>query len=616
MTLSQIGRYTIIDEIGSGGFATVYRAMDRVLQREVALKVIRPWLMSDSDYVARFQREARIVAQLDHPRIVSILDFGEHDGRLFLVMKLMRGGSLATRLQSGPLPWKQTVAWTGAIAEGLDYAHQKGLVHRDIKPDNILFDEQGQPVIADFGIVKALENSTANLSVSGGILGTPAYISPEIWNGMPASPATDVYALTCLVYEMSTGRKLFEAPTPPAVMALHFRPIEFSTPWPTDVPDQVGMVLQKGLALKPEDRFHSPIALTIALERLATNYPDRFSSSLPSVKSKEVPRTNVGPEAPQQLQKVPYGKYALYAGGGLGILLVFMLIVVLFAAAVRSDNKENDEVTQVPIALLPGDETGTITETPTRAPIDPADAAYEVTVVTAAAGARWQDGSAPLSQQIMTIVGDQSTLITGGDGSMELLLPGDGHLFIGVDTNITFQTPKDEALILEIGQGALVIQTNGQPVKIQNEFNVWGQIQMGLVGVMNTQNPFRFEVACFQGPCVLHGDLGGELVLESGQAGFVGGNGLPALAPDGIKNELYLFAKVVPTPTATATPTFTPTATNTATPTNTRPRPTNTPTPTPPPTLSPTDTPQPSGGGGGGNGGGNVTNTPEPPPSR
>lgn len=317
-------------------------------------------------------------------------------------------------------------------------------------------------------------------------------------------------------------------------------------------------------------------------------------------------------ETPGSQRVVPYQKYALYAGGGLGILLVFMLIVVLFAAAVRSDNKENDEVTQVPIALLPGDETGTITETPTRAPIDPADAAYEVTVVTAAAGARWQDGSAPLSQQIMTIVGDQSTLITGGDGSMELLLPGDGHLFIGVDTNITFQTPKDEALILEIGQGALVIQTNGQPVKIQNEFNVWGQIQMGLVGVMNTQNPFRFEVACFQGPCVLHGDLGGELVLESGQAGFVGGNGLPALAPDGIKNELYLFAEVVPTPTATATPTFTPTATNTATPTNTRPRPTNTLTPIPPPTLSPTDTPQSSGGGGSGNGGGNVTNMPPP----
>lgn len=266
---SRIGRYTVLERIGSGGFATVYRVRDSHLDREVALKVMRPLLLSDPNFVARFEQEARVVANLDHPNIVPIYDYGDIEDRLCLVMKLLPGGSLADLLQHGPLPWPRVVSLTAQIASALDYAHERGLVHRDIKPENVLLDEQGKAVLADFGLVRALESGRLTTSLSGGVLGTPAYVAPEVWNGEAGTRSTDVYGLACLVYEMITGAQLFDAPTPPATMRLHFHPPHFPEQWPEGTPPGVERVLGQALAHEPGERHPSAGAFAGALAQLA-----------------------------------------------------------------------------------------------------------------------------------------------------------------------------------------------------------------------------------------------------------------------------------------------------------------------------------------------------------
>jgi tetratricopeptide (TPR) repeat protein len=267
--VSKIGRYIILGRIGSGGFATVYRVRDSNLDREVALKVMRPLLLSDPNFVARFEQEARVVANLDHPNIVPIYDYGDIEDRLCLVMKLLPGGSLADLLEAGALPWQQVVSLAAQVASALDYAHERGLVHRDIKPENVLLDEKGNAVLADFGLVRALESGRLTTSLSGGVLGTPAYVAPEVWNGDAGTRSTDVYGLACLVYEMITGAQLFDAPTPPATMTLHFRPPQFPPQWPEDTPPGIERVLRQALAHDPEERYPSAGAFAAALAELA-----------------------------------------------------------------------------------------------------------------------------------------------------------------------------------------------------------------------------------------------------------------------------------------------------------------------------------------------------------
>jgi membrane associated rhomboid family serine protease len=264
----QIGRYEILGRIGSGGFATVYRARDTNLDREVAVKVMRPLLLSDAAFVKRFRQEARTVANLDHASIVPIYDYGEIEDRLCLVMKLLGGGSLAELVTQGPVPWPRVVQLSAQIAAALDYAHERGLVHRDIKPENVLLDGEGNAVLGDFGLVRALESGRLTTSLSGGILGTPAYLAPEVWNGLAGTLATDVYGMACVVFEMVTGKQLFDAPTPPATMMLHFRSPQFPERWPADVPPGLERVLRRALARNPEDRYPSAGAFAAELGAL------------------------------------------------------------------------------------------------------------------------------------------------------------------------------------------------------------------------------------------------------------------------------------------------------------------------------------------------------------
>ena len=271
MTERELGKYRILEEIGHGGFATVYRAMDTTLEREVALKVLDPLLMRDEPFVARFQQEARAAASLDHPHIVPIYEVGKGEGQLFIAMRLVRGLSLAKRLQTeGRIPWEETLSILRQVSDALAYAHEQGVIHRDIKPQNILLDERSGAMLSDFGFARLVSTSTLTQSVSGGIVGTPAYIPPEIWEGATATPTTDVYALACVVYEMLTGEVLFGGETPMVVMRAHDRGAQLPEEWPIDIPPDVVGILKHALARQPAERYATVLEFLAALEEVQT----------------------------------------------------------------------------------------------------------------------------------------------------------------------------------------------------------------------------------------------------------------------------------------------------------------------------------------------------------
>lgn len=279
----QLGRYQIAETIGAGGFAIVYRGHDTALDRPVALKELRPVLLQDKNWVQRFQREARTIARLDHQHIVPIFDVHHFNDRLFIVMRLVEGGSLEDLLvQQGPLPWDKVLQIITPIGQGLNYAHTNGVLHRDLKPANILIDAERGPMLSDFGLAKLLGEHSVSLTESGSIVGTPHYIAPEVWEGKGTTTQSDIYALGCILYEMITGKKAAQGDSPPVVMMAHFSPLNLPETWPTGIPPSITAVLQTALARQPEKRYANAGKLTAALAALA---PQAETSSAPVSKT-------------------------------------------------------------------------------------------------------------------------------------------------------------------------------------------------------------------------------------------------------------------------------------------------------------------------------------------
>jgi len=265
-----IGKYQLHEELGRGGYGTVYRAYDTVLKVERAVKVLHPALVTDPEFIERFKREAQLAAQLEHPHIVPVYDLGEDQGRFYLVMKYMPGGSLKDVLEKEErLDYERAVELTSQVADALDFAHKKDFIHRDVKPGNVLFDEDGRVCIADFGFAKALSGASVSLSASGGMVGTPAYMAPEVWEGKKATPATDVYSLACVFYEMVTGRVLFEGESPAELVRKHIiEGPQFPEIWPEGVSEGTSAVLGKALAADPLERFANLTKMIKALRIL------------------------------------------------------------------------------------------------------------------------------------------------------------------------------------------------------------------------------------------------------------------------------------------------------------------------------------------------------------
>ena len=264
---SKIGRYDIKAELGRGGMATVYRGYDPQVKREVAVKVLPREFLHDPTFRTRFTREAETVAGLEHPAIVPLYDFGEDSGQPYFIMRLMHGGSLADRLKEGPLPVEECVRIVARLARALDDAHSRGIIHRDLKPGNILFDNHGDPYISDFGIAKLSQGGGGTLGVTGsGIIGTPAYMSPEQTLGKPVGPQSDVYSLGIILYEMLTGHQPYEADTPIAVALMHLsQPLPLPRQFNADIPNDVEDVVRVALEKETGDRYQTAGELTAAL---------------------------------------------------------------------------------------------------------------------------------------------------------------------------------------------------------------------------------------------------------------------------------------------------------------------------------------------------------------
>lgn len=268
-----IGRYRITTEIGRGGMATVYLAHDPSFDRDVAVKVLPREFSHDPTFRERFEREARTIAQLEHNAIVPVYDVGTEDGMSYLVMRYMPGGSLAERIERGAIPVGETARILADVASGLDEAHAKGVVHRDLKPGNILFDREGTAYLSDFGIVKLAEASAALTGT--GIVGTPSYMSPEQARGEPdIDPRSDIYALGVIAYEMLTGKAPYEADTPMGVAIKHILdPVPEILQVKPDLPAAIGPVMKRALAKDRAERFPTSHALAGAIAAVAEGLP-------------------------------------------------------------------------------------------------------------------------------------------------------------------------------------------------------------------------------------------------------------------------------------------------------------------------------------------------------
>ena len=297
MQPEKIGRYEIKSELGRGGMATVYRGYDPRFEREVAVKVLPPELLhADPQFRMRFEREAKIIAQLEHPSIVPVYDVGEEDNQPYFVMRYMSGGSLADRIKSGVFTIEQATKILEQIAPGLDEAHAKGIVHRDFKPSNILFDNKGAPYISDFGIAKMTQAQAGNVTGSA-IIGTPAYMAPEQAQGDKVDGRADIYALGIILYEMLTGKQPYEADTPMGVAIKHITdPVPHILDANPNLPYDIEEIIQKAMAKDRDDRYATAQEMVEALREIvrAESGMDKTVAKRTVVRTAPVkPRTTV-----------------------------------------------------------------------------------------------------------------------------------------------------------------------------------------------------------------------------------------------------------------------------------------------------------------------------------
>jgi serine/threonine protein kinase len=263
-----LGQYRLVDRIGRGGMATVYKAYQPSLDRYVAVKVLPTYLAHDPDFATRFRREARAIAKLNHPRILPVHDFGQEGELSYIVMRYVEGGTLK-KILGQPLALDRVVDIIVQVGDALDYAHQQGIIHRDVKPANVLLDRGKWALLSDFGLAK-MAAASVQLTKTGVGLGTPAYMSPEQAQGKPVDAQSDIYSLGIMLFEMLTGQVPFDADTPLAVLIKHLTaPLPLPRAVNPDIPEPVERVILKAVAKAPEDRFQRVSEMVEALKRAA-----------------------------------------------------------------------------------------------------------------------------------------------------------------------------------------------------------------------------------------------------------------------------------------------------------------------------------------------------------
>ncbi|MFZ5903231.1 MAG: serine/threonine protein kinase [Chloroflexota bacterium] len=384
-----LGRYHILEQLGEGGMATVYKAYDTRLERDVAIKIIRRGAFPPDQLehlLKRFEREAKSLAKLSHPHIVGVIDYGKHKGSPYLVMEYLPGGTLKRRVGK-PIPWQVAAQILIPIARALEYAHERNIVHRDVKPSNILLTDIGQPMLTDFGIAKILETE-ANATITGtGIgVGTPEYMAPEQWSG-GATALSDIYSLGIVFYEMVTGRKPYMADTPAAILLKQAtEPLPRPTTFVPDIPESVEKVLVKALARNPQDRYQNMKHLTTAMEELimrqqaeptasgVSEFSALVSDTYATVEQEDSHATRMQEatydakdtsmiEGPARLPKetyasekkgqqaIPVWRYVLGAGFG-GLVILLLCIGVAFSSRMIGGSPDSSQVEPSPLSVV------------------------------------------------------------------------------------------------------------------------------------------------------------------------------------------------------------------------------------------------------------------------
>ena len=355
MKQRNIGRYQIKSEIDHGGMSVVYLAHDPRFRRDVAVKVLSSNLQGQAQVRARFEREARIIASLDHPAIVPVYDFGEDENQPYLVMRLMPGGSLSDLLTFGRLNLSDTAHITERIGSALDIAHSHGVVHRDLKPANILFDATGEAFLTDFGIVKLFEGESAQVDMTGSIvLGTPAYMSPEQALGKPIDKRSDVYSLGAVIYEMLTGLPPYKGPTGVSVAMKHvMEPVPHVAEFRSDIPAELDKIVARAMAKEPMQRYDSASELARAFADAVHARPQtEQQGDVPAAVTARKPITEAStrlrlaptahtPKTPNDTQMQHSRRWLLWLGITAGVLAFIGIALVVVAALIAPANESS-----------------------------------------------------------------------------------------------------------------------------------------------------------------------------------------------------------------------------------------------------------------------------------
>ena len=365
LTGRHLGKYELLALVGKGGMAYVYKAVQPTIDRFVAVKVLHSHLAEDAQFLERFKREAKGLGSLRHPHIVNVIDFDVDDGWYYMVMDFIEGQTLEAVLdQRAILPVNEALRLTAQLAGALEYAHENGRIHRDIKPGNVMFADAAQQhaVITDFGLTRLLDNAT--MTLSGTIAGTPAYMSPEAAQGQKTDARSDIYSLGVMLYEMVTGQRPFSGETPLSViMKLVVEPLPPALSVNPDLPPAVDDILNKAMAKLPEDRYQSAAEMREAVQKEIGDWRleigERDGTEVLQQETAVAPEKTVvaGPEPVRPKIVRPFWPFLV--GGGLLLVAVVVGLVVLFGG---EDNAVPE--TAVPTVALVEDGVDTAVPTP------------------------------------------------------------------------------------------------------------------------------------------------------------------------------------------------------------------------------------------------------------
>jgi ligand-binding sensor domain-containing protein len=371
----RLGSYQIIEQIGQGGMATVFKAYQPSMDRYVAIKILPSHFCEDESFLGRFAQEARTLARLEHPHILPVHDYGEQERIPYLVMRYVEAGTLKSLItREGPMELEETARILGQVGRAVDYAHSQGVVHRDIKPSNVLIDQRGNTFLTDFGIAK-LVAETAQFTASGAVIGTPAYMSPEQGMGKPVDYRCDIYSLGVVLYEMVTGRVPFEAETPLAVLLKHVNdPLPLPRQLKPDLPAAVERVILKAMAKSPDDRYQSAQEMVDALAKAVAAMPAEITSSpapagvvgattlVPGSSEPPPPAADAAPTGVKASPTASKWKFWLLASAG-AMLLCLLLVAGIFGVVKLIDGRATPTATS--IAQATPTEAGGARATPT-----------------------------------------------------------------------------------------------------------------------------------------------------------------------------------------------------------------------------------------------------------